>query len=670
MIHDGRVDKQRNNVSYAGNGNRKAGRQNRNQAANTRNGPSQHIDENEAGGNLNEEENDFMIDNAYGDNFVLDNAEQKYNVEEIRVDKDTIERILKEKDKIQGDFFKMENENVKIRYETELSKKAFKEKVTTYLYDIVDLKEKLNSHDQIVYKMGQSIQIIHMLGKKPNTVFDPFLKADLGYKNPKLLKKAIAAQPKMYHGERLQSINLIIDSPDSEKTLENAKENSSEELNDTPSKYDLDNLFGPLYEEYYVMRSREVSNNFVVNTLDNKDTPSSSSIIIEDHVAPSIVSSSEEPIANKPTTPVVDNNFNEQIQKDVIELDGNRFINPFATPEYEKSESSSNYQDPSNKHELNQQHRFTETKTHPIKQVIGDPSKFVSTRRRIHTDVEMFNKKEESFTPIARLEAVRMFVAYAAYKNFTIYQMDVKTTLLNGPLKEEVFVSQLDGFVYPDFPNQVYHLKKALYGLKQAPKACYDKLSSFLIDHHFIKARLEAVKIFMAYMAHKNITIYQMDVKTAFLNALVKEEVFVSQPNGFVYLNFPNYVYRLKKALYGLKQAPGAWYDKLSSFLIDHHFTKDFSNKFAKLMKDNFGMSMMGEIEFFLGLQVHQSPCGIFINQLQYTLELLKKHGIDGCDSISTPIATARINADLQEEKLVSWLSKKQDCTAMSTAKA
>ncbi|GJU72602.1 ribonuclease H-like domain-containing protein [Tanacetum coccineum] len=94
---------------------------------------------------------------------------------------------------------------------------------------------------------------------------------------------------------------------------------------------------------------------------------------------------------------------------------------------------------------------------------------------------------KESFAPVARLEAVRIFVAYAAHKNFPIFQMDVKTAFLNGPLKEEVFVQQPDGFVDPDFPNHVYRLKKALYGLKQAPQAWYDKLSLFLIEHHFTK---------------------------------------------------------------------------------------------------------------------------------------------------------------------------------------
>ncbi|GJU95041.1 retrovirus-related pol polyprotein from transposon TNT 1-94 [Tanacetum coccineum] len=161
----------------------------------------------------------------------------------------------------------------------------------------------------------------------------------------------------------------------------------------------------------------------------------------------------------------------------------------------------------------------------------------------------------------------------------------------------------------------------------------------------------------------------------------VRIEVYVSQPEGFIDPEFPDHVYRLKKALYGLKQAPRAWYDKLSSFLIEHGFTKgiidptlftrrhgedillvqvyvddiifgstnpDFSKRFANLMKNNFEMSMMGELKFFLGLQVHQSPRGIFISQSQYAIELLKKHGLDECVSMSTPMATERLDADLQ----------------------
>ncbi|GKD33344.1 retrovirus-related pol polyprotein from transposon TNT 1-94 [Tanacetum coccineum] len=89
---------------------------------------------------------------------------------------------------------------------------------------------------------------------------------------------------------------------------------------------------------------------------------------------------------------------------------------------------------------------------------------------------------EESFAPVARLEAVRIFIACAAHKYFPIYQMDVKMAFLNSPLKEEVYVAQLEGFVDPDHPEKVYLLRKALYGLKQAPRAWYDELSNFLPD--------------------------------------------------------------------------------------------------------------------------------------------------------------------------------------------
>ncbi|GKC01292.1 retrovirus-related pol polyprotein from transposon TNT 1-94 [Tanacetum coccineum] len=89
---------------------------------------------------------------------------------------------------------------------------------------------------------------------------------------------------------------------------------------------------------------------------------------------------------------------------------------------------------------------------------------------------------EESFTPVASLEAIQIFVAYAAHKSFLIYQIDVKMDFLNGPLKEEVYVAQPDGFVDPDHLEKFYRLRKALYGLKQAPRAWYDKLSNFMMS--------------------------------------------------------------------------------------------------------------------------------------------------------------------------------------------
>ncbi|GJW83100.1 reverse transcriptase domain-containing protein [Tanacetum coccineum] len=125
----------------------------------------------------------------------------------------------------------------------------------------------------------------------------------------------------------------------------------------------------------------------------------------------------------------------------------------------------------------------------------------------------------------------------------------------------------------------------------------------------------------------------KMDVKTAFLNGDLQEEVFVSQPEGFEDQENPTHVYRLKKALYGLKQAPRAWYDTLSKFLMANNFFKGAVDPTSK-----FQMSMMGQMSFFLGLQVSQSLGGIFINQAKYALETLKKYGMDPLDHVDTPM--------------------------------
>nr|GFD40245.1 copia protein [Tanacetum cinerariifolium] len=100
---------------------------------------------------------------------------------------------------------------------------------------------------------------------------------------------------------------------------------------------------------------------------------------------------------------------------------------------------------------------------------------------------------EESFAPVSRIEAICIFIANAASKNMTIYQMDVKMAFLNGELKEEVYVSQPEGFVDPDHLTHVYHLKKALYGLKQAPRTWYDTMSRSLLDNDFFKGEVDPI---------------------------------------------------------------------------------------------------------------------------------------------------------------------------------
>ena len=98
---------------------------------------------------------------------------------------------------------------------------------------------------------------------------------------------------------------------------------------------------------------------------------------------------------------------------------------------------------------------------------------------------------EESFTPVARLEAIRILYVYACYKNFKLFQMDIKSSFLNGYIKEEVYVEQLPGFVDPKYPNHVFTLKKALYGLRQAPRAWCDRLSQFLSNNGFSTGKVD-----------------------------------------------------------------------------------------------------------------------------------------------------------------------------------
>ncbi|GJY51949.1 retrovirus-related pol polyprotein from transposon TNT 1-94 [Tanacetum coccineum] len=212
----------------------------------------------------------------------------------------------------------------------------------------------------------------------------------------------------------------------------------------------LDNFIGTLYKEYYATSSPEVSDNSTANTLGNENTSSSSSISIEEDKASQIVSSSAEQVATEPNSLVLNGNTDALVQEDIAEFDRNVFYNPPQTPMFEEAESSSTYQDPSNMHEFHQQHRLTDkwTKNHPIEQVIGDLSKPEAMLdhnwiESMQDELNQFKRLdvwelvecpsrlvakgygqeegidfEESFTPVARLEAVRIFVAYAAHKNF------------------------------------------------------------------------------------------------------------------------------------------------------------------------------------------------------------------------------------------------------------
>ncbi|GJX01475.1 retrovirus-related pol polyprotein from transposon TNT 1-94 [Tanacetum coccineum] len=172
-------------------------------------------------------------------------------------------------------------------------------------------------------------------------------------------------------------------------------------------------------------------------------------------------------------------------------------------------------------------------------------------------------------------------------------------------------------------------------------------------------ARIKAIRIFLANAASKKVVIYQMDVKTAFLNEDLQEEVFVSQPEGFEDPKHPTHVYRLKKSLYGLKQAPRTWYDTLSKFLIATKFFKGavdpmlFTRKTGKhilLVQIYIDDIIFASTDPTACLQVSQSPKGIFINQAKYALKILKKYGMDLTNPVDTPMVDRlKLDEDLKE---------------------
>ncbi|GKC10855.1 retrovirus-related pol polyprotein from transposon TNT 1-94, partial [Tanacetum coccineum] len=187
------------------------------------------------------------------------------------------------------------------------------------------------------------------------------------------------------------------------------------------------------------------------------------------------------------------------------------------------------------------------------------------------------------------------------------------------------------------------------------------------------KARLKSIRILLAYACALDFKLFQMVVKSAFINGFINEKIYVAQPPRFIDFEKPNHVYKLKKALFGLRHAPKAWYDRLKTFLIRHEynmrmvdntlFTKkkgsnliivqiyvddiifgstcqELCDDFAKIMHDEFEMSMMGELNFFLGLQIKQMEDGILFNQSKYIKEMVKKFGLEDSKPMKTPMSS------------------------------
>ncbi|KAI3693103.1 hypothetical protein L6452_32933 [Arctium lappa] len=203
---------------------------------------------------------------------------------------------------------------------------------------------------------------------------------------------------------------------------------------------------------------------------------------------------------------------------------------------------------------------------------------------------------EEVFAPVERVEAIRLFLAYASYMKFKVYQMDVKSAFLYGKIDEEVYVCQPPGLENPSYPDRVYKLKKALYGLHQAPRAWYDTMSTYLLENGFERGIID---------------------KTLFIKRSKKDNLLVQ-----IYV------------------------DDIIFGSTKYQMCRDFE----KLMHKSFKMSSMGELTFFLGLQVKQKKDGIFISQSKYVKDILDKYGLTDSKPASTPMETHKqITADKQE---------------------
>nr|GEW51278.1 hypothetical protein [Tanacetum cinerariifolium] len=204
-----------------------------------------------------------------------------------------------------------------------------------------------------------------------------------------------------------------------------------------------------------------------------------------------------------------------------------------------------------------------------------------------HTQEEGIDYKEV-FVPVARIKAIRLFLAYASFMGFLVYQMDVKSVFLYGTIEEEVYVCQPSGFEDLDHPDKVYKVIKALYGLHQAPRAWYETLATYLLENGFQIGTID-------------------------------QTLFIKKQKGDILL-VQIYV----------------------DDIIFGAINKDLCKLFKKLMKDKFQMSSMGELTLFLGLQVKQKQDGIFISQDKYVVEILRKFGLTEGKSASTPIDAER----------------------------
>nr|GEU61074.1 retrovirus-related Pol polyprotein from transposon TNT 1-94 [Tanacetum cinerariifolium] len=474
---------------------------------------------------------------------------------------------------------------------------------------------------------------------------------------------------------------------------------------------ELDLLFSLMFNELLNGSSKVVSKSSAVTTTDAPNQHQ------QQNTTPLNNQTTPDPTcqvpSHAPTVTSTENINQAEMIAENAQIENDEFINIFCTPVQDRLETSSRHVDSSNMHTFYQHHPSEHrwTKDHPLEQVIRNHSQSVRTRRQLESDGEMcMFALTVSRTKPKNIKDAMADSAWIESMQEELHQFDRLDIweLVDRPLCKNVINMKWLCKNKRDEENTVIRNKSRLVAKGYAQKEGIDFKELFSPI-----AQMEAVRLFIAYAVHKSFTVYQMDVRTTFLYGPLKEEVYVNQPDGFVDPYHLDKVYRLKKALYGLKQAPRAWYDELFNFLVSKGFSKGFidptlfitkhkgdillmqiyvddiifgstnpklSKQFEKLMHSKFEMSMMGELKLFLGIQINQSPRGIFINQAKYAQEILIKHDMTSCDSVMHATCYCAVNGSFDSnhagcldsrkstsggiqflggDKLVTWSSKK-----------
>ncbi|GJS07481.1 retrovirus-related pol polyprotein from transposon TNT 1-94 [Tanacetum coccineum] len=382
-----------------------------------------------------------------------------------------------------------------------------------------------------------------------------------------------------------------------------SQENAPQAAETVTTSNELDFLFSLMFDELLNGTTLVVSKSSIVTTADAPDKQ----------------------LTHVPTVNTTENIIQAETNNEYAQVDNDEFVNVFSTPVQEQGETSSRHVDLSNMHTFYQHHPSTHRwrKDHPLEQVIENPSQSIRTRRQLETDGEFcMSALTASRTGPKNIKEAMVDSAWSEAMQEELHQFDRLDIweLVDKPLHKNVINLKWLWKNKRDEENNVIRNKSRLVAKGYAQKEGIDFEESFAPV-----ARLEAVWLFIVYAAHKSFT-----------------------PDGFVDPYHPEQVYRLKKALYGLKQAPRAWYDKLSNFLVSKGFSKGSIDPTLFITKhgEDILLVQIYDDDIIFGIRIHQSPCGIFINQAKYAQEILIKHGMTSCDNIGTPMATKHLDAD------------------------